>query len=120
MCACGHVRVRLQHARAAAQGRQKLGHYAWRPAILGGTPVDGGLVSLGSEEVGDEVDRGVDGFARILVPRRVHCDVCAWGVLVRAERSVLWGDYRVDHLISRGGWEKREKRRGSGGDRTPN
>jgi hypothetical protein len=82
--------------------------------------VDGGLVSLGSEEVGDEVDRGVDGFARILVPRRVHCDVCAWGVLVRAERSVLWGDYRVDHLISRGGWEKREKRRGSGGDRTPN
>jgi hypothetical protein len=57
--------------------------------------VDGGLVSLGCEEVGDEVDRGVDRLARVLVPRRVHCDVCAWGG-VRAELSVPWLGYRVD------------------------
>ena len=66
--------------------------------------MDGGLVSLGSEEVslGDEVDRGVDRPARILAPRRVHCDVCAWGV-VRVEWSVLGAVV----LISRGGWAKR-------------
>ena len=68
--------------------------------------MDGGLVSLGSEEVslGDEVDRGVDRPARILAPRRVHCDVCAWRV------SCVWSGVCCGGavvLISRGGWAKR-------------
>ena len=96
-CACSMRTGRADRSCAACVA-------AGRPAGLGRTPVDGGLVSLGSEEVGDEVDHGVDRHARILVPRRVHCDVCAWGV-VRAERSVLWRDYRVDlvwRLVKRG------------------
>ena len=104
----GLVRVRVQHAHRprASSGRADRSWAVCVAAVraVGGTPVDGGLVSLGSEEVGDEVDHGVDRHARILVPRRVHCDVCAWGV-VRAERSVLWRDYRVDlvwRLVKRG------------------
>ena len=64
-------------SRAQRQGRPKL-----LRMLAGGTPEDGGLVSLGSEEVGlgDEVDRGVGRLARIIAPRRVHCDVCAWRV----------------------------------------
>ena len=87
-------------SRAQRQGRPKLrrmrgGRPGW------GAPVDGGLVSLGCEEVGDDVDRGVDRLARVLVPRRVHCDVCAWGG-VRAECSVPWLGYRVDLAWRRG------------------
>ena len=45
------------------------------------------------EEVGDEVDRGVDRLARALVPRRMHADVCAWVLCVRSGVC--------------GGWEER-------------
>ena len=65
--------------------------------------MDGGLVSLGSEEVGDEVDRRVDRLARILAPRRVHCDVCGWRV--SCVRSGVCVGTVV--LFSRGGWAKR-------------
>ena len=97
--------MRLQHvhrprARSGRAGR------SCSACVAGGTPVDGGLVSLGSEEVslGDEVDRGVDRPARILARRRVHCDVCAWRV------SCVWSGVccgRAVVLISRGGWAKR-------------
>ena len=53
--------------------------HTWRAAGLGGTPVNGGLVSLGSEEVGDEEDRGVDRLARILAPRGASIVMCALG-----------------------------------------
>ena len=82
-------------SRAQRQGRPKAAPHAWRPAGLGGAPVDCGLVSLGSEEAGDDVDRGVDHLARILAPTRVHCDyVCARRV-VCVRSGVVWG-YRVD------------------------
>ena len=101
-CACACT-MRTGLARAAA-GRTEAGPHAWRPAGLGGTPVDGGLVSLGGEEVGDEVDHGVDRLARILVPRHVHCDVCAWRV-VCVRSGVCCGGAIV--LNSRGGGAKR-------------
>ncbi len=65
--------------------------------------MDGGLVSLGCDEVGDDADRRVDRLARILVPRRVHCDVCGWRV--SCVRSGV--ECRAVVLISRGGWAKR-------------
>jgi len=68
----------------------------------------------GLEEVGDEVDRGVDRLARSLVPRRVHVDVCAWVLCVRSGMCVHGGTVV---LISRGGWERMAD---SGGDRTSN
>ena len=74
-CACS---MRTGLARAAA-GPTEAAPHAWRPAGLGGTPVDGGLVSLGVEEVGDEVDRGVDRLARILAPRGASILRCALG-----------------------------------------
>ena len=65
--------------------------------------MDGELVSLGCEEVGDEVDRGVDRLARILVRRGASVVMCALGgwCACGAER----GGAIV--LISRGGWAKR-------------
>ena len=99
-CACS---MRTGLARAAAGPTEAVPH-TWRPAGLGGTPVDGGLVSLGCEEVGDDVDRGMDHLARILVPRRVHCDVCAWrAVCVRSGVCCGWAIV----LISHGGGAKR-------------
>ena len=56
----------------------------------------------GLEEVGDEVDRGVDRLARALVPRRVHVDVCAWVLCMWSGVCVCGG---AVVLISRGGWE---------------
>ena len=41
--------------------------------------MDGGLVSLGCEEVGDEVDRRVDRLARVLVYRGASIVMCALG-----------------------------------------
>ena len=63
------------------------------------------------EEVGDEVDRGVDRLARALLPRLVHGDVCAWVLCVR---SGVWGGAVVccsRVAAGRRGWD-------SGGDRT--
>jgi hypothetical protein len=99
-CACS---MRTGLARAAA-GPTEAAPHAWRPAGLGGTC--GGLVSLGSEEVGDEVDRGVERPARVLVPRRVHCDVCARRVV--CERSGVCCGWAIV-LISHGGGPKRAR-----------
>ena len=85
-CACS---MRTGLARAAAGPTESCA-----ACVAGGTPVDGGLVSLGGEEVGDEVDRGVDHLARILAPRRVHCDVCARRVV--CFRSGVWRGCRGD------------------------
>jgi hypothetical protein len=60
-CACS---MRSGLARAAAGPTDSCA-----ACVAGGTPVDGGLVSLGCEEVGDEVDRRVDRLARVLVYR---------------------------------------------------
>jgi hypothetical protein len=90
------------HRGSNAQAVSKTGEAARSPG--GHTCVDGGLVSLGGEEVGDEVDHGVDRLARILVPRRVHCDVCAWRV-VCVRSGVCCGGAIV--LSSRGGGAKR-------------
>jgi len=70
----GLVRVRLQHAHRprARSGRADRGCAACVTAGRAGGHTCGWLVSLGCQEVGDEVDRGVDRLARILVPRRVH------------------------------------------------
>ena len=65
VCTCS---MRTGIARAAA-GPTEAGPQARQPAGLGGTPADDGLVSLGGEEVGDEVDRGMDRLARVLVYR---------------------------------------------------
>jgi len=89
------ARVHLQHvhksraqrqgrpkaARAQRQGRPKAARAAGVAA--GWAAHTCGLMSLGLEEVGDKVDRGVDRLARALVPRRVHGDVCAWVLCVR-------------------------------------
>ena len=100
-------------SRAQRQGQPKLrrmrgGRPGWGTHLCGCW-----LVSLGGEEVGDEVDHGVDRLARILVPRRVHCDVCAWRVVcVRSGVCCGW----TIVLISRAGWGRRG--RDLGGDRT--
>jgi len=94
--------MRTGLARAAA-GPTEAAPHAWRPAGLGGTPVDGGLVSLGCEEVGDDVDRGVDRLARILVPRGASIVMCALGGWCAC--GVECGGAIV--LILRGGWAKR-------------
>jgi hypothetical protein len=98
-CACS---MRSGLARAAA-GPTEAAPHAWRPAGLGGTPVDGGLVSLGGEEVGDDVDRGVDRLSRILVPRGASIVMCAPGGWCAC--GVACGGAIV--LILRGGWAKR-------------
>ena len=74
-------------SRAQRQGRPKLLRM----------PGGGHTCGWCSEEVGlgDEVDCGVGRLARIIAPRRVHCDVCAWRV------SCVWsgvccGGARVD------------------------
>jgi hypothetical protein len=104
--------------RAQRQGRPKLRHMflrmrdsrpGWGAPVDGG--LNGGLVSQGSEEVGDEVDRRLDRLARILVPRRVHCDVCGWRV--SCVRSGVCVGTVV--LFSRGGGRRgRDFRRDSG------
>jgi len=90
----GQVRVQISHSRtrprararapcaaasrAQRQGGPRLGHMrGGRPGW--GTPVDGGLVSLGSEEDGDDVGHGVDRLARILVCRGASIVMCALG-----------------------------------------
>ena len=83
-------------SRAQRQGRPKL------LRMRGG----GHTCGWCSEEVGlgDEVDCGVGRLARIIAPRRVHCDVCAWRV------SSVWSGVCCGGavvLISRGGWAKR-------------
>ena len=100
------VRVRLQHAQrpCARSGRADRSCAACVAAGRAGGHTCGGLVSLGCKEVGDEVDRGVDRLALVLVPRRVHCDVCAWKVQWCA-CGVECGGAIV--LISRGGWANR-------------
>jgi len=98
----GFVRVHVQHAQRlrARSGRADRSCAACVIAgRAGGTLVDGGLVSLVSGEVGDDVDRRVVRLARILVPRRVPCDVCGWRV--SCLRSGVCG--RAVVLISRGG-----------------
>ena len=65
--------------------------------------MDGELVSLGCEEVGDEVDRGVDRLARILVRRGASVVMCALGGWCACGAEC--GGAIV--LISRGGWAKR-------------
>ncbi len=102
----GLVRVRVQHAHrpGARSGRADRSCAACVAAGRAGGHTCGGLVSLGSEEVGDDVDRGMDHLARILVPRRVHCDVCAWrAVCVRSGVCCGWAIV----LISHGGGAKR-------------
>ena len=98
--------MRLQHAHRprARSGRADRSCAACVAAgRAGGKPVDGELVSLGCEEVGDEVDRGVDRLARILVRRGASVVMCALGgwCACGAER----GGAIV--LISRGGWANR-------------
>ena len=90
-------------SRAQRQGRPEAAPHAWRPAGLGGAPVDGGLVSLGCEEVGDDVDRGVDRIARVLVCRGASIVMCALGGWCAC--GVECGGAVV--LISRGGWARR-------------
>ena len=92
--------------RAQRQGRPKLRR------MRGGRPGWGAHLWM---LVGDEVDRGVDRLARILVPWRVHCDVCAWRVV--CERSGVCCGWAIV-LSSRGGWGRRG--RDLGGDRTWN
>jgi hypothetical protein len=94
--------MRTGLARAAA-GPTEAAPHTWRPAGLVGTPVDGGLVSLGCEEVGDDVDHGVDRLARILVPRGASIVMCALGGWCAC--GVECGGAIV--LILRGGWAKR-------------
>jgi hypothetical protein len=93
-CACS---MRTGLARAAVRPTEAAPH-AWRPAGLGHTPADDGLVSLGSEEVGDDVDRGVDRRARVLACRGASIVRCALGGCgVRAGgRSGVWRGCRVD------------------------
>jgi len=94
--------VRLQHVHrslaCAHSGRADRKQRAWLPAGPGAHLRWVGVPGL--EEVGDEVDRGVDRLARALVPRRVYCDGCDW---VMCARSGVCGGAFV--LILRGGWE---------------
>ena len=63
--------------------------------------MDGGLVSLGGEEVDDDVDRGVDRLARILVAAAmVMCALGGWCAC-----GVECGGAAL--LILRAGWAKR-------------
>ena len=102
------ARVHLQHAhRSRARVRCGRADRKLRAACVaagraGGHTCGWWVGVPGLEEVGDEVDRGVDRLVRALVPRRVHCDVC---VLVLCVRSGVCGGAVV--LISRGGWAMR-------------
>ena len=98
--ACARVRARLQHAhrsreraRSGRADRKLRALHAWLPA--GPRHTCGWWVDVpGLEEVGDEVDRGVDRLAPALVPRRVYCDGCAWvlcAVRVLCARSGVCG-----------------------------
>ena len=75
----GLVRVQHAHRPRARSGRADRSCAACVAAGRAGTHVDGGLVSLGSEEVGDEVDRRVDRLARIVVCRGASIVMCALG-----------------------------------------
>ena len=79
--------VHLQHvhrSRAKRQCRPKAARAACVAASRAGGHTCGWWVGVpGLEEVGDDVDRGVDRLARDLVPRRVHGDLCAWVLCVR-------------------------------------
>ena len=101
------ARVHLQHvhrSRAQRQGRPKAARAACVAASRAGGHTCGWWVGVpGLEEIGDEVDRGVDRLARaLLIVLPVHLDVCDWVLCVR---SGVCGGAVV--LISRGGWAMR-------------
>ncbi len=75
-CACACT-MRTGLARAAAGPTRSCA--ACLAAGRAGGHTYGGLVSLGGEEFGDDVDRGVDRFSRILVPRGASILMCALG-----------------------------------------
>jgi len=96
----GLVRVRVQHAHRprARSGRADRSCAACVAAGRAGGHTCGWWVSLGCEEVDDDVDRGVDCLARVLVCRGASIVMCALGGCgVRAcVRSGVWRGYHVD------------------------
>ena len=103
----------VSRVRSQRHGRQKAALAAYVAAGRAGHTCGWWVDVPGLEEVGDEVDRGVDRLGRALVSRRVHGDVCAWVLCVR---SGVCGGAVV--LISCGAAGRRG--RDSGGDRTSN
>ena len=113
-CACAPAACApVSLSRAQRQGRPKAARAACVAACRAGGHTCGWRVGVpGLEEVGDQVDRGVDRLARALVPRRVYCDGCVW---VLCAWSKVCGGALV--LISRAAGRRG---RDSGGDRTSN
>ena len=76
-CACAPAACAPVSLSRAAAGPTESCARCMRGCLQSGGHTCGWRVGVpGLEEVGDEVDRGVDRLARALVPRRMYCDGC--------------------------------------------